>query len=415
MRSILTLLLLALTALAAEKPSLQQVRRLAQPPSPKLASALREFFCEADLAKGIAFASQGPDFLFAVESLAAPRLVVDTGPPLPMTRVPSSDLWFAAPKLRTGVVHAFHYTINGKAFGGKADIPAFGSYSYSKPGVPQGHLSAKFTHRSRVYPGMECSYWVYAPAQYDSFKPAAVMVWQDGEVLVPRELPSRAQIVFDNLTHEKKIPVIVHVLISPGFVDGVRIRAEQYDEVSGRYARFLLEEILPDVETRYRLRQDGYSRAIAGDSSGGICAFNAAWQRPESFTRVLSRIGSFTSIWWKPGTLDGGNIFPFLIRKSPKRNIRVWLQDGANDLENDHGSWPAQNLAMANSLKMQEYDFHFSWGEGGHSRNCGHVELAEEMIWLWRGYQETETAQTFAMDPAEKDKPMFRIKALNRQ
>lgn len=414
MRSTL-ILLLTLTALSAGKPSFQEMRKLTEAPSPKLAAALTEFFCETDLAKGMALASEGPDFLFAIAAGGVPRLVVDDGRPLPMTRVASSNLWFATPRLRTGVVHTFHYQIKGQPFGGKADVPAFGPYSYAKPGVPAGRLSEKFTHRSRVYPGMDCDYWVYTPAQYDPARPAAVMVWQDGEVLVPRELPSRAQIVFDNLSHEKKIPVVVHVLISPGFVDGVRIRAEQYDEVSDRYARFLLEEILPDVGKRFHLRQDGYSRAIAGDSSGGICAFNAAWQKPESFTRVLSRIGSFTSIWWKPGTLDGGNIFPFLIRKSPKRNIRVWLQEGAGDLENEHGSWPSQNLAMANSLKLQEYDFHFSWGEGGHSRNCGHVELAEELIWLWRGYQPAETTQDFTMDPAENGKPMFRIKALNRQ
>jgi enterochelin esterase family protein len=239
------------------------------------------------------------------------------------------------------------------------------------------------------------------------------MVWQDGEVLVPRER-SRAQFVFENLTHEKKIPVIIHVLISPGMVGEQRMRSIQYDTMDDRYARFLRDEILATVGKKYNLRKDGYSRAIAGDSSGGICAFNAAYTHPELFSRVLSRIGSFTSIQWKPGVLDGGNVYPFKIRKEPKRNIRVWMQDGSGDLENEHGSWPAQNIAMANSLKYKEYDFHFVWGNGTHSRNGGWAELAEEMTWLWRDYDPSKTSQDFVMDPAEKDKPYFRVEALNR-
>ena len=256
-----------------------------------------------------------------------------------------------------------------KPFGGRTDVPAFGPYSYEKPGVPKGKLSEKIVHSSKIYPGMKSDLWIWAPAQYDPSKPAAVMVWQDGEVLVNRELPSRAQIVFENLTHERKIPVIIQVLISPGMTDGRRMRSIEYDTVDDTYPRFIRDEILPLVAEKYNIRKDGYSRAMAGDSSGGICAFNAAWQMPDEFSRVLSRIGSFTSIQWHPGKIDGGNLYPFKIRKEPKRNIRVWLQDGSGDLENNHGSWPLQNVQMANSLKMGEYDYHFSWGNGTHSRN----------------------------------------------
>ena len=227
-------------------------------------------------------------------------------------------------------------------------------------------------------------------------------------------MPSRAQIVFENLTHEGKIPVIIHVLISPGLVGQRRMRSIEYDTVDDTYPRFIRDEILPLVAEKYNIRKDGYSRAMAGDSSGGICAFNAAWQMPEEFSRVLSRIGSFTSIQWKPGKLEGGNVYPFKIRKEPKRNIRVWLQDGSGDLENDHGSWPLQNIQMANSLKMKAYDFHFSWGNGSHSRNGGHAELAEEMIWLWRDYDPNKTEDSYMQDPAEATKPMWRIKALTR-
>jgi enterochelin esterase family protein len=192
------------------------------------------------------------------------------------------------------------------------------------------------------------------------------------------------------------------------------MRSIEYDTVDSTYPRFIREEILPLVAEKYNIRKDGYSRAMAGDSSGGICAFNAAWQMPDEFSRVLSRIGSFTSIQWRPGQLEGGNVYPFKIRKEPKRNIRVWLQDGSGDLENEHGSWPLQNIQMANSLKMKAYDFNLSWGNGTHSRNGGHSELAEEMIWLWRDYDPAKTSQTYAQDPAEASRPMWRIKSLTR-
>ena len=386
----------------------------AQIPSFTDESQLRATVGEDDLKKGTAYAGKGSEFLFAVEAKSAPRLIVDEAPGGAMKRIKGSDLWVGAANLKTGTLHSFSYLIDGKPFGGKTDVPAFGPYSYAKPGVPAGKLSEKLVHTSRIYPGMKSDYWIYVPAQYDPKTPAAVMIWQDGEVLAPRELPSRAQLVFDNLTHEKKIPVIIQILISPGLVGETKMRSIEYDSVDDTFARFLRDEILTEVQSKYNLRKDGYSRAIAGDSSGGICAFNVAWQQPDQFSRVLSRIGSFTSIQWKPGVLDGGNVYPNKIRKEPKRNIRVWLQDGSGDLENEHGSWPLQNIQMANSLKLKEYDFHLAWGTGTHNRNGGHVELAEEMIWLWRDYDPAKTEQIYQMEASEKAKPLFRIKALNR-
>ena len=383
--------------------------KLVKSGSPKV----REVLGAEPLKDGKAWLGEGPDFLFAVESKTRPQLVVDDAAPLLMQH--SGELWYATPKLTVGRTHNFSYLIDGKPLGGAENIPAFTPWSYPKAGVPEGKLDGKHVHTSQIYPGMKSDYWIYVPAQYDAARPAAVMVWQDGEVLAPRDR-SRAQIVFDNLSHEKKIPVIVHILISPGIVDGKeRLRSIEYDTMDDRYVRFLRDEVIPEVAKTYNLRPDSYSRAIAGDSSGGICAFNAAYRRPELFSRVLSRIGSFTSIQWKPGVLDGGNVYPFLIRKDTKKNIRVWLQDGSGDLENNHGSWPMQNIAMANSLKMMEYDFHLSFGNGSHSRNHGHSELPDEMIWLWRDYDPGRTEQVFTMEAAEKTKPMFRVKSLNRE
>jgi enterochelin esterase-like enzyme len=405
-----------LAASAADKPGFDQLMALARSNSAELPQALAAAMGADNLTKGVAYSGQGPEFLFAVESDSQPVLYIDEQPSnAAMRRAPSSRVWFASANLKTGTTHSFAYEIDGKRFGGRTDVPAFGPDSYERPGVGKGTLHGKFVHSSRIYPGMKSDYWVYVPAAYNPQTPAALMVWQDGEVLAPREMPSRAQIVFDNLTHDKKIPVIIHVLISPGLVGETRMRSIEYDTVSDAYARFLRDEILAEVAQKWNIRKDGYSRAIVGDSSGGICSFNVAWFEADQFSRVLSRIGSFTSIQWHPGEIDGGNVYPFKIRKEAKRNIRVWLQDGSNDLENDHGSWPLQNIQMANSLKMNGYDFHLSFGTGTHNRNGGHAELPEEMIWLWRDYDASKTEQTYEIEPAERDRPLFRIKALNRE
>ena len=407
------ILVFSLAALAEEKPTMAELRRLVETRSPEARTAIGAAFGEDNLKKGTGVLYEGGDFAFAVASEKEPQLVIDDGTAQRMHR--HGDLWLAHVKVATARTHNFHYLIDGQVFGGRTDVPAYGPYSYEKPGVPKGTLSEKMVHESKIYPGMKSNWWMYVPAQYDASNPAAVMIWQDGEGPANRGGATRAQIVFDNLTYEKKIPVIVQVFVSPGMVGERRMRSIQYDTVDDTYARFLRDEILPEVAAKYNIRKDGYSRAIAGNSSGGICAFNAAWQMPDRFSRVLSRIGSFTSIQWHPGKIEGGNVYPFKIRKEPKRNIRVWLQDGSGDLENDHGSWPLQNIQMANSLKMRDYDFYLSWGNGTHNGNGGSAELAEEMIWLWRDYDPAKSEQTYIQDPAEKSKPMYRIKALNRE
>ncbi len=209
---------------------------------------------------------------------------------------------------------------------------------------------------------------------------------------------------------------MVHVLIAPGFApDGKPMRSIEYDTVSDHYNRFLLEEVLPEVEKSYKLRPDGYSRGIAGESSGGICSLNSAWFNPDKFARVHSTIGSYTSIQWHPEEkLDGGNLFPYMVRKQPKRNIRIWMSDGTDDLENNHGSWPLQNIQLANSLKMREYDYHFRFGFATHDSAQAAIDLPESLTWLWRGYDPAKTSEDFKMDPSEKDKPYYRVTIANR-
>ena len=406
-------------------------------PTDQLRQALLDTLGEARLKAGTAYLGQGPNFVFAVQSTAMPELFVDDRPSGPLTRLEGSDLWYATTQLRVRRNHTFNWEIDGKRVGGDFNVVAYGPESYEQPGVPKGTLTPVVQHTSKSYEGMVSPYWVYVPAQYDPKVATPVMIWTDGGGHVDRNGGSRTQNVIDNLIHQKRIPVMIQVFTSPGDIakaPGTKtfdyvsnfskrtgrsmndsMRSTEYDTVSDRYVRFLLEEILAEVGQKYNLRQDGYSRGIAGDSSGGIAAFNASWQKPDAISRVLSRVGTFTSIQWIPGQLDGGNIFPFAVRKEPRKNMRIWMSDGAEDLENEHGSWPFQNLQLANSLKMAGYDFHFTWSGASHSGAQGSAESPEALTWLWRDYDPAKTTQTYEQDPAEKGKPYYRVRALNRE
>jgi enterochelin esterase family protein len=299
-------------------------------------------------------------------------------------------------------------------------VAGYNPDSYPLPGTPRGKLSEKKTLTSRIYPGMSADYWVYVNPGADTTHGAPLMVWQDGETIVGNAdlLRLRLQIVSDNLVHKKLIPPMVHVLIAPGSggeAQGTRMRSIQYDTVSDRYGKYLLEEILPDVEKSYKLRPDAYSRAIAGASSGAICAFNAAWYHTSQFNRVLSHIGSYVALQWHPERgLDGGYIVSTKVRSEQRKNIRVWLSDGSDDQETNNGSWPLNNILLANALKLKGYDFHFRFGEGMHAIAQGALDLPESLTWLWRDYAPARTEQTYELDEAERSKPLYRVKISNR-
>lgn len=360
----------------------------------------------------------GQDYLFVAnaDKATAATVSIDDSTPLALTAVPGSGLFYRLEKMRVGVTHSYQFYADGKPLGARADVTGYNPDSYPKPGVPKGVLSDKQTITSKIYPGMQADFWYYASPGVDPQVPAPLMVWQDGQGVMGGD---RARLhlftVTENLIAQKLIPPMVHVMIAPGFVDKKAMRAIEYDTVSDTYPRFVMEEVLPLVEKAYKLRQDGYSRAIGGESSGGICSFNAAWFFPDKFARVHSTIGSYTSIQWhSQANSDGGNAYPFLVRKEKKRNIRVWLSDGADDLENEHGSWPLQNIQMANSLKRAGYDFHFRFGAAAHNSSQAALDLPESLAWLWRGYDPAKTEQVFEQDPSEKEKPFFRVKLLNR-
>ena len=410
---LLLTLFLSAAATAAEKASVTELIRLSISDRTAFRDALVASLGEGQIRKGTAVLGEGPYFIFAVEADKAPVLVVDRAEVGPMSHV-EGKLWYRVEQLKRNTSHAFYFLVDGAPFGGSFNLPVPGPDSFEHSGVPRGKLSEKMIHTSKIYDGMVSDYWIYAAAGVDPSQPAPLMVWQDGQGPADRT-KSAAQVIFDNLTYQKKIPPMVYVFVAPGKVGTRAMRSIEYDTMNDAYDRFLRDEILPEVEKRYKLRADSYSRAIAGSSSGGICSFNAAWRHPELFSRVHSWVGSFTSIQWHMGELDGGNVFPFLIRKTPeKKNIRVWLQDGAEDLENDHGSWPLENIMMANSLKMKEYDFHLSFGQGTHGGVQGYAELPVSMTWLWRDYDPAKTEQKYEMEPAEKAKPLFRVAIYNR-
>lgn len=427
-------------AFAAEKSSAPQLIELARSNAAGLGEAITATFDAKELKEGTAWVGRGADFFFAVEAPSQPSLVIDGAPGPPPRKLTGSDLWFASARIeQLGRLHAFHYLLDGNKFGGRLDLPAFGPSSYLQPGVPSGTLSPKITHVSKIYDGMKSEYWIYVPAQYNQAVPAALMVFQDGGGYIDRNGNNPALNVIDNLIAQKKIPVMVCVFINPGDVSDSpgtptylfvkayadkwqrtlkdSMRSTLYDTVSARYVRYLRDEVLAEVAAKYNLRKDSYSHAITGLSSGGICAFNAAWQLPDQFSRVISWIGSFTSIQWKedPTAQDGGQDYPEKVLRDSKRNIRVWLQDGSEDIESDRwGSWPLANLRLANALKFKEYDFHFSFGKGTHNSAHGAAEFPAEMTWLWRDYDPAKTAEAYEIEPPEKAKPIFRVSVANR-
>lgn len=439
-RLVFLLVCVITSAIAAEKVTAPELIDLAGSNPAGLRDAIVATFDAKDLKEGTAWAGHGPDFFFATEAQSQPALVIDGDTRGQMQNLAGSNLWYATARIEpVGRLHSFYYLVNGAKFGGRMDVPAFTPLSYRQTGIPSGTLSAKISHTSKIYDGMKSEYWIYVPAQYDPKVPAALMVFQDGGGYIDRDGNKPALNVLDNLMAQKKIPVMIAVFINPGditdspgtptyaFVKAYSdkwhrslkdsMRSTLYDTVSDRYARFLRDEVLAEVQARYNIRKDAYSRAITGQSSGGICSFNAAWQMPDRFSRVISWIGSFTSLQWQEdaGIRDGGQDYPEKVLRESKRNIRVWLQDGSNDQEEDrYGSWPLANLRLANALKLKGYDFHFSFGKGTHNSAHGASEFPEEMMWLWRDYDPAKTEQTYEMEPSEKAKPLFRVSVTNR-
>lgn len=268
-----------------------------------------------------------------------------------------------------------------------------GPDSLPQEGVPRGKLEGPFLFtRSKALPNTAHKYWVYVPAQYDPARSACVLVFQDGARAINPKGVLRVPTVMDNLIHRKEMPVTIGIFITPGqrgdtYPDRIGTgnpnnRSVEYDSLGDAYARFLVDEILPEVGKTYNLTKDPEGRAIGGASSGAICAFTVAWERPDQFRKVISLIGSFTNI-------RGGHVYPDLVRKADRKPIRVFIQDGIHDLRNPRDprrDWHLQNQAMVAALTEKGYDVKHVFGEGGHSDDHGGALLPEILRWLWRDY-----------------------------
>jgi sugar lactone lactonase YvrE/enterochelin esterase-like enzyme len=259
--------------------------------------------------------------------------------------------------------------------------------SVEQAGVPKGEVLKFVYDKSKIFPGTWREYWVYIPAQYKADQPACVYINQDG-------IQWKAPIVFDNLIHSKEMPVTIGIFIMHGKVKAANEnealdrfnRSFEYDGLGDNYAKFLLEEILPEVEKQkasdgrpIRLSKNGNDRAIGGSSSGAVCAFTAAWERPAEFSRVFSAIGTYVG-------LRGAERYPTLVRKFEPKPLRIFLQDGSNDLNIYAGDWWMANQTMQRALTFAGYEVTSKWGEGGHNGKQGTALFPEAMRYLWKDW-----------------------------
>ena len=292
---------------------------------------------------------------------------------------------------------------------GRAGVPAapagpdmnryyqIGPDSMAREGVPKGEVRGPFVLPSQAYPGTQHTYWVHVPAQYDPAVPASLMIFQDGQAFKDMEGTIRAPNVLDNLIYKREIPVMLTVFINPGrtpeqpeptpaeWGDRTTNRPTEYNTLDDKYARVVVDELLPALNKDYNISPDPDRHGIGGASSGAIAAFTVAWERPSHFRKVLSIVGSFTNI-------RGGDAYPDIVRNSEKKPIRVFLQDGRNDNRGQgrggtydpRRDWFLQNVRLMQALTDKGYDVNYAWGLNTHGQRMGGPMLPEMMRWLWR-------------------------------
>lgn len=266
------------------------------------------------------------------------------------------------------------------------------SEAFPDDGVPRGEVR-KFEGWASiaVYPGTSRDLWVYVPPGLESGASSRVIFFNDGGWYLARSGPVRATAVLDTLHQKGEIEPTIAIFVMPGMPDGPvegpiesyddrsAQRSLEYDALTARYGEFLFEEVWPFVqqETGDRLSEDPEHCTMCGISSGGIAALTAAWFFPDRCRRVLSHCGSFTDIW-------GGHNYPSLLRRMPRKPLRVFLQSGSNDANTPFGDWALANKAMASALDYAGYDYRFEFGTGGHNLDHGGALFADSLRWLWR-------------------------------
>lgn len=267
-----------------------------------------------------------------------------------------------------------------------------GPDSKQMEGVPEGKFSEAKVIPSKVFPGTQHTYHVYVPAQYDPEIPAAVMIFNDGQAMMAEPGDVQGHRVLDNLIHRREIPVMLGVFINPGrrpdqpeptprdWGDRTTNRAEEYNPPNDKYARVIVEELMPALKAEFNISPDPELHGIMGASSGGCAAFAVAWFRPDHFRKVITFVGSFVD-------LRGGHIYPELVAEAPKKPIRIFMQDGRNDNRNPRNperDWFLQNVRLMEALTAKGYELNYAWGIGNHGQKQGGAIFPSMMRWLWR-------------------------------
>ncbi|MBD5779083.1 esterase family protein [Pelagicoccus sp. NFK12] len=290
----------------------------------------------------------------------------------------------------------------------RTDLQGLTDYHLPQEGIPKGRLDGPFEFHSEVFEGTVRRYWIFVPAQYDPSTPAGLLVFHDGQRATHPEGVLRVHQVMENLIGKGEMPVSIGLFITPGnrserYPDDLgwsnpNHRAPEYDAMSDRYSRFLVDEMLPELEKSYRISDDPSMRCIGGTSSGAICAFTVAWHRPEEFGKVLSFIGSYVSIGFRPYENPprlGGQDYPALIRREPIRPIKIFLQDGNRDLDNEWGNWFLANQQMLAAFRYANakadrkgeegprYDVEAVWTDGVHNDDHAGALLPEALKWMY--------------------------------
>jgi enterochelin esterase family protein len=297
---------------------------------------------------------------------------------------------------------------------------ALGPDSKPMEGVPKGKFIGPKVIPSEVFPGTQHTYWVYVPAQYDPAQPAAVMIFNDGQAMMAEPGDVQAQHVLDNLICRREIPVMLGVFINPGrrpdqpeptprdWGDRNTNRPEEYNPPTDKYARVIVEELMPALKKEFNLSPDPDLHGIMGASSGGCAAFSVAWFRPNDFRKVITFVGSFTD-------LRGEYIYPELVEQNERKPIRIFLQDGRNDNRGMRGDtynpkrdWFLQNIRLVSALTKKGYDVNYVWGIGNHGQKQGGAVFPDMMRWLWRD-------QPVSTDPNDKAERSFRGPAAPNQ
>src|SRR5499427_7137409 len=307
--------------------------------------------------------------------------------------------------IRTGATILLLYMILLVALAAQTPAPnpdAFyklGPDSLDQEGVPKGEMRGPFTLQSNVYPGTQHTYWVYVPAQYDAAKEASLMIFNDGQAFLAPTGNLRAFNVLDNLIYRREIPVMIAVFINPGrrpdqpeptpqnWGDRDTNRPTEYNSLDDRYPRVIVDELMPVLYKEYNISKDPEQHGIGGASSGAIAAFTVAWERPDEFRKVLSIVGSFTN-------LRGGHAYADIVRRTDRKPLRIYLQDGRNDNRgvgrdgkyDATRDWFLQNVTLMRALSEKGYDLNYTWGIGRHGQKQGGAIFPDMMRWLWRDH-----------------------------